>query len=662
MTPRYGKVYVMASKFKTAVYFFIMAALPKPVQADELDKFKEDASRYYDQLITDYKDIGEKSKALADQIIDSTVQSSMLTVDGAFEYTFDRVYGSYQKVQGCLSRHRTLASPLMDFMASEPTDPVLRQAYWIKNYDASRINAFSSVMNQIQFTYGDCIGDTQKIRDFISIMKSYKDQDLNICRSVEKNLQYKSLTDHLPLDRVAIGRLKDDWWRYVPTVTITGSTPPSGCPAGSIVSNCYSKGYVTIEAARNQSSIENSYARLKAYYPELAASTYLSFLAMMNGYEVGTPAQPGGSSDIPILPKKPDSVSHMGEANLIANLVWVAASYIQTEQHLKRVRDLNSWLSKKEAELDATIKSSVITETEFSEKKKQRCQDQAGLIDERVGEVLAFLSSNESEVAISSYLSEVSTIQSWYNSIFLTFFDNGVFDQIAKDEVIRLRNETYKRLNAAKVEADFASTRQAIDSVQQDIARERCVTGGSTSTTARNLKRLVNRYNSFCENALSLYAYSTEKIQLQGSTEGKVRCFNDGFDEAVKSIRVINDAGHTSRIQAFDGNGANVFTISNVSSISQDSVRRLHPTFYCAIIGPGDFGTQENNRLKEGIYQLAADEGLGTPASSITDLKQRISQKAGLIRTKISRCNSTLNVSKVELPDLNSCRISGEQE
>jgi hypothetical protein len=630
--------------------------------ADELDKFKDDASRYYDQLTADYKVIGEKSKTLAEDIIDSTIQASILNVDGAFEYTFDRVYGSYQKVQGCLTRHRALANPLIDFISTEPSAEAERQDYWVRNYDASRVNVFSSAMSQIQFTYGDCLGDIQRIRDFIYIMKSYKDQNLNICQSLEKNLEYKSLTDHLPLDYTAIGRLKNDWWRYVPAVTITGSIPQAGC-SDAIAPGCYSKGYVSIEAARNQTSVENSYAVLKAYYPELAAASYLSFLALMNGYSVGTPENPGSSSGLPILPKQPDSISHMGEANLVANLVWLAGTYIQTQEIIRRVNDINQWIARKEAELRATINSSIISEAQFSEMKKSRCQEQAGFIDERVTEVLTFLSSASTEESIGSYLSEVIAIQTWYNSLFLTFLDRGIFDQIAKDEVIRQRNEIYKRLNAAKMEADFASTRQAIDSTQQDIARERCVAGSSNSTTVRNLTRLVNRYNSFCENALSLYGYATEKIPLQGTDEGKVRCIYDGFDEAVKSISITNDSGNSSRVQAFDAQGNLIFTIGNVSSRTQDSERRLQNSFYCAVVGPGEFGTLESNRLKEGSYQLANDESLGIAAASMTQMKEHVKHKAELIRNKISRCNSTLNViKKIELPESNSCRIYGDQQ
>jgi hypothetical protein len=655
----------MGIKFASLSILTVVLLIGRESRADELDDYKKKAEEYYNTMIPAYREIGEKSKIIAGNLIDYAIYGSMNEVNAAFNYTFDRVFYSYKKLDGCFASHDAIAKVLLDTISKEPLNESERQAYWKSNYGYNQLETFSSAVNSMQSIYSECIGDLQRVREFINVMKTHQREKLKICENVQKNLPYDRLVTLLPPDRTPMSRLRNNWYSFVPLLSISGSLPTSGCPQSILTANCYSSKYITWEAIRNQDAADRSYQNYKNYYPELAAASYLSFLAIMNGYEVGTPTdmQPDSNLAAVNIPRRPGSLSHMGEASLIANLVYVALLYADSEQQKNRVKKINEWIDTKEAEFDEAIASSYISEEQFEADKARACSEKAGSFDQSIIELLANFDSVQQEDKLNKYLTQFDKIQSWYGTLFLHFVDNKLLDEIAKNRLLSLRDQHYAALNAAKVKADFAMTQQSIDGIQQEVARTRCAPDSNTASIARGLKKLVDRYQMFCNSALQLYGFRTVKIPYSSNSEseGKVRCYYEGFDEVVKSIRV-NEApeGFGSSIQALGKSGELLFSLSNVSSASQDSVARLHPQFYCSVVGPGAFGTEAANRLASGIYSMSSDIGLGTPEADISEMKSRVRQKADLIRSKVQRCNALLpEFKRVALPESNSCQLSG---
>lgn len=654
----------MAPNFKFPIMLAATLTMGSLAKADELDDFKRRAEVYYDTMIPAYRQIGEKSQIVASNLIDYSILGSMNEVNAAFDYTFDRTYYSFKKLESCFASHDAAAKVLLDSIGREPANANDRQEYWKTNYGYNQLETFSTAMNSVQSIYSQCIGDLQRVREFISVMKSHQREKLKICENVQKNLPYDKLVKLLPLDRTPMSRLRNNWYSAVPLHKISGSILSEGCPPDSIVTaNCYSSRYITWEAVRNQDTADRSYQNYKSHYPELAAASYLTFLAIMNGYEVGTPTDKQADSGLPVSYwRRPGSLSHMGEANLIANLVYVGLLYAQTEQHKKRVDQLNDWLDSKEAELNDAIASSYISQEQFEARKARVCSEKAGSFDEAVMALLSSFDTIKQEDKLNLYLTQFEKVQNWYGALFLYFVDNNLVDAIAKNKLLALRDQHYAALNASKVKADFAMTRQSIDGIQQEIARTRCTADGNTASIARNLRKLVNRFQMFCDNTMQLYGLRTVKIPFaSGTMDGKVRCYYQGLDDELKSIRISDvPGGSGSTIQAMSMTGQTLFSISNVSSNSQDSVVRLHPQFYCATVGSGSFGTDAGNRLQPGVYSMSPDVGLGTPVNEISEMKKQVSQKSELIRSKVQRCNAFLPDSrKVPAPDLNSCQLSG---
>ncbi len=660
MTRFFGK----ESNVRSKAYALLSTALIYPciARADELDDFKKRAQNYYDTMIPAYTEIGRKSHVIAENLIDYSIYGSQNEVNAAFEYSFEQIFYSYKKLESCFKSHDAVASIFVDALKKEPVDAKARFEYWKSNYGYDQLDSFSAAMNSMQNIQSQCLGDLQKIRRFISVMKSHQREKFKICETVKKNLPYERLRTLLPPDRTPLGRLSHTWYSTLPLVKVTGSVLGGGCPVSVVTASCYSSKYFTWEAVRNQYQADQSYENFRSHYPELAAATYLSFLSYMNGFELGTGSQnPGG--DKPSSVPGSGSLSNTGGANLIANLVWLGLLYGEAEEYKKRVDKINKWVKAKEAELDAVVASSYISEEEFESKKSNSCATAAGDYDQALVELLNFFDTPGQEEKLDSYLAQVDKIQNWYGALFLYFVENGLVDELAKNKLLSLRDQHYAALNASKVKADFAITQQSIDGIQQEIARTRCSSDSDPSVTSRGLKKLVNRFQLFCDNALQVYGSRTDKIQLGSSTDSdkKARCYYQGFDEAVKSIRIKRDgSGFTSTIEAIGTAGDILFTVDHVSSLTQDSVTRLQPQFYCSAIGSGTFGTEAGDILSPGEYSMSPDIGLGSPLSDISGMKIKIKDKAALIRSKVSRCNSVLpDFRRVPLPDLNSCQQSG---
>ncbi|HYX32618.1 MAG TPA: hypothetical protein VE954_05860 [Oligoflexus sp.] len=654
----------MVSKIASLAVLVTAILSVRVANADELDVFKKRAEAYYDTMIPAYREIGDKSKIVAGNLIDYSIFGSMNEVNAAFQYTFDRNYYSYKKLEGCFASHDAIAKVLLDAIGKEPSGEKERHDYWKANYGYGQLETFSTALNSVQSIYSQCIGDLQRVREFINVMKNHQREKLKVCENVQKSLPYDKLVKLLPLDRTPMSRLRHTWYSAVPLHNISGSILSGGCPDSVVTANCYASKYITWEAVRNQDAADHSYQNYKSHYPELAAASYLTFLAIMNGYEVGTPTDNQADSDLAgaRIPRRPGSLSHMGEANLIANLVYVGLLYAQSEQHKKRVEKLNDWLDSKEAELNEAIASSYISEEEFETQKANSCAEKAGSFDQAIIDLLVYFDATQQSDKLNLYSTQFDKIQNWYSSLFLYFVDNQLVDEIAKNRLLSLRDQHYAGLNAAKVKADFAMTQQAIDGVQQEVARTRCAPDSNMASIARNLKKLVGRYQMFCDNALQLYGLRSGKIPYSSSAEeGKVRCYYQGFDEVVKSIRIGEEAnGHGSTVQAMGKSGELLFSLQNVSSTTQDSVVRFHPQFYCSVVGPGSFGTDAKNRLQPGIYSMNSDIGLGTPETDISEMKNRVRQKADLIRSKVQRCNVLLpEYKRLALPESNSCQLSG---
>lgn len=665
-------------KIKTALAFLMLLS-SKKIVADELDDFKRDAQQYYDEMKAGYQIIGINSHILAEKSVGYAIQASLFDISSSFNYTFESMFYSFDKVNLCLQRQYAVAASLDDFIKDEPTDPKAREQYWVSSYGLDVVSNFTNALNTVESNYANCANESQIMMDMIKSIAKYKTKKIGICERVKENLDYSAISSELPIEpRVAL-RLKKDWFKYVPLLTVENSIIGEGCPQVSATKNCFSTGDITWNAIRSHESIDNSMKLLESYYPELVVAgfqAYQSYIRVMNGLSMGMPVDKKKDDDVPghdpdpkpspVVPfdlgswKGNDTIQHMGGINIVANLVWIAYTIAKTDENNRKIDRLKQWIKTQESELDAVISASYIQKNEFEKLRDDKCLETVGEFEEKVNEIFTAYRSEDEVKKLSNYFIDVRRLQTWFDGLFLALSAKGVLDASIQNRMTQQRLDLFANLNTAKVNGEVGRSLNEVDRSQEETAKTRCVADDSSGKVVRDLKRFVNRYKISCNDAATVFSLQSDAISI-GTGPDYARCIYQGLGTEPTDVVISNgDEENTSNVSVVGSDGREIFRLDSIKGDDASESKGQRLGIVCRATGSATFGTTSSNRLKPGKYALKPSSAYGISNEMANQMRLEIRRKGELIKTKIQRCNRTLGLVKpIPVPSGTTCEIIG---